>query len=316
MAETWQGDSGAAPRRGIGRGLAAILRPSDRETEGLRELAIELIRPNPRQPRREFEREALLALSESIKARGILQPIVVRPIAGRRLRADRRRAPPARGGDGGPRRGARHRPRRRGGRAARARADRERRARGPEPGRGGACVRDPRRRPRRNQGGAGPPDRQEPRGGLEPDPPARPARRGARRQIETGELSEGHGRAMLIARAGRRARLARKAIEKGWSVRETERRAREAASPERRPPCAPRCPPPGPRGLDRPAEDALTSALGREVRVRRAAARPGRDRLRRPAARSCSPSGSPTRCGMTARHRAWDRCCAALDSAL
>ncbi len=97
MPESWQGVS-SAPGRGIGRGLAAILAQSERETEGLRHLALDLIRPNPRQPRREFDGEALLALSESIKARGILQPLVVRPLAGgtfelvageRRLRAAR-----------------------------------------------------------------------------------------------------------------------------------------------------------------------------------------------------------------------------------
>src|SRR4051812_47946942 len=80
----------------MGRGLAAILSTSAREETGLREIATELIRPNPSQPRREFDDEALLALSESVKARGILQPVVVRPLAGgnyeliageRRLRA-------------------------------------------------------------------------------------------------------------------------------------------------------------------------------------------------------------------------------------
>jgi ParB family chromosome partitioning protein len=97
VPESWQGVSSASGR-GIGRGLAAILAQSERETEGLRHLALDLIRPNPRQPRRQFDGEALLALSESIKARGILQPLVVRPLAGgtfelvageRRLRAAR-----------------------------------------------------------------------------------------------------------------------------------------------------------------------------------------------------------------------------------
>src|SRR3954447_21460425 len=81
----------------MGRGLAAILSSSPaREETGLREIPTELIRPNPSQPRREFDDDALLALAESVKARGILQPVVVRPLAGgnyelvageRRLRA-------------------------------------------------------------------------------------------------------------------------------------------------------------------------------------------------------------------------------------
>src|SRR3954454_5161403 len=80
----------------MGRGLAAILSTSARAETGLRDIPTELIRPNPSQPRREFDDEALLALAESVKARGILQPVVVRPLAGgsyeliageRRLRA-------------------------------------------------------------------------------------------------------------------------------------------------------------------------------------------------------------------------------------
>jgi ParB family chromosome partitioning protein len=45
--------------------------------------------------------------------------------------------------------------------------------------------------------------------------------------IETGQLSEGHGRALLAAGdANAMLKLARSAVEKGWSVRETERAAR------------------------------------------------------------------------------------------
>jgi ParB family chromosome partitioning protein len=70
-------------QRGMGRGLAAILSaaPKD-EREELRQLAVEVIAPNPQQPRREFDEATLLGLSESIKARGILQPVLVRPLAG------------------------------------------------------------------------------------------------------------------------------------------------------------------------------------------------------------------------------------------
>ncbi len=58
--------------RGMGRGLAAILPQSHRDESGLRQMSVDLIRPNERQPRKEFGGEALIALAESIKARGIL----------------------------------------------------------------------------------------------------------------------------------------------------------------------------------------------------------------------------------------------------
>jgi ParB family transcriptional regulator, chromosome partitioning protein len=76
----------AEPSRGMGRGLAALLTPST--TQGgpgdrdLRQLPVELIRPNPRQPRQAFDEEALLALAGSLGDRGVLQPVLVRPAAG------------------------------------------------------------------------------------------------------------------------------------------------------------------------------------------------------------------------------------------
>jgi ParB family chromosome partitioning protein len=75
----------AERQRGMGRGLAAILSvaPKD-EQEELRELPIELIGPNPNQPRTTFDEPGLIALAESIKLRGVLQPILVRPLAGGR----------------------------------------------------------------------------------------------------------------------------------------------------------------------------------------------------------------------------------------
>lgn len=47
---------------------------------GYREVALHLIEPNPYQPRREFDADALAELVESIRAEGLLQPIVVRPV--------------------------------------------------------------------------------------------------------------------------------------------------------------------------------------------------------------------------------------------
>jgi ParB family chromosome partitioning protein len=72
-------------QKGMGRGLAAILSvaPKD-DSEELRHLPVDLISPNPRQPRRSFDEDTLVALAESIKARGVLQPVLVRPIVGGR----------------------------------------------------------------------------------------------------------------------------------------------------------------------------------------------------------------------------------------
>jgi ParB family transcriptional regulator, chromosome partitioning protein len=73
-----------APKPGMGRGLAAILAASDlpSATEGVRELAVELIAPNPNQPRRTIDPESLQALASSLREQGVLQPVLVRPRAG------------------------------------------------------------------------------------------------------------------------------------------------------------------------------------------------------------------------------------------
>ncbi len=71
----------ASPKRGMGRGLEAILSVSSAAgaKEELREVPVESISPNPRQPRRHFEEEALNALAGSLGERGVLQPVLVRP---------------------------------------------------------------------------------------------------------------------------------------------------------------------------------------------------------------------------------------------
>ena len=73
-----------AERRGMGRGLAAILSVSEGEDGGaeLRELHVDLVAPNPDQPRKRFDDEALQALADSVKERGVLQPVLVRPRPG------------------------------------------------------------------------------------------------------------------------------------------------------------------------------------------------------------------------------------------
>lgn len=75
----------AEKTKGMGRGLAAILAAAPtEEREDLRQLPLDLIVANPHQPRRQFDEETLLALAESIKARGVIQPVLVRPLAGGR----------------------------------------------------------------------------------------------------------------------------------------------------------------------------------------------------------------------------------------
>lgn len=74
-----------AKRRGglaEGMGLDRIFQENESESGGALNLKIDEIEPNREQPRTEFEEEALLNLSESIKENGVLQPILVRPIFG------------------------------------------------------------------------------------------------------------------------------------------------------------------------------------------------------------------------------------------
>ena len=68
----------AARKSGLGRGLDSLL-PVDRPQAGFGNIPLDLIEPNPQQPRALFEEESLDALAESIKAVGVLQPVVVRP---------------------------------------------------------------------------------------------------------------------------------------------------------------------------------------------------------------------------------------------
>jgi ParB family chromosome partitioning protein len=75
----------SGPARGMGRGLAEILRVSGTPApsgDDLRRIPVELIAPNPKQPRRSFDEDALLALAGSLRERGVLQPVLVRPVAG------------------------------------------------------------------------------------------------------------------------------------------------------------------------------------------------------------------------------------------
>ncbi|MBF9233090.1 ParB/RepB/Spo0J family partition protein [Microvirga alba] len=70
----------------LGRGLAALIGEVGDEIgvvergKGQRRVPVEFLRPNPRNPRKTFEDSELQELSQSIKDRGIIQPIVVRPL--------------------------------------------------------------------------------------------------------------------------------------------------------------------------------------------------------------------------------------------
>ncbi len=257
----------AEPASGMGRGLSAILPRSAREEQGLRDVAVELIQPNPRQPRRRFDEEALAALAESIRARGLLQPIVVRPLTGgtyelvageRRLRAARLvglETVPA---------------------LARETGDDERLE---------LALAENMAREDLNP-------IEEARAcatlvedlGLTKEEVGRRVGRSrvavsnlirllelpdeALELVESGALSEGHGRALLTCRDHDiRGRLALNARDEGWSVRETESRAREAAG-RPRPGREPVVLHPDLAEALGAAEDALTAALGHEANAR------------------------------------------------
>jgi ParB family transcriptional regulator, chromosome partitioning protein len=258
----------ATARRGMGRGLSAILPESDGADVGeLRELPVALIKPNPKQPRTRFDPEALAGLAASIEASGVVQPLLVRPlpdgsyelIAGER----RWRAAQQAGLEKVP-----------------------------------AVVRDPAQAERLQVALIENVVRED----LNPVEEARAcaalvddlglskqelARRIGRSRealsnlirlldlpdealalLESGELSSGHGKALLAAPGNDlRRRLARDAARAGWSVRETENRVRLASQPKRRKEGR------GGRSAEetaamREAADRLERAVGHEVKVK------------------------------------------------
>jgi ParB family chromosome partitioning protein len=264
--------NGKTSQRGMGRGLAALLANGEKdggEAPALRELALELIRPNPRQPRHEFDGESLLALAESIKARGVLQPIVVRPLPGgsyELIAGERRtRAAKLAGLEQVP---AIVRNTAEGERLElalienMAREDlnpiEEARACATLVDDLGVTKEELGRRVGRSRVAISNAVRL-----LDlPDE--------VQTMIAAGELSGGHGRALLMCKDHtERRKLAREARDRDWSVRETERQAKEAQGKAGEP-----------RGRGHPvvihpdladliakAEDALSAALGREVKV-------------------------------------------------
>src|SRR5215510_12938769 len=69
-------------KRGLGRGLGALLAAEPTEAEALVDVPIDLIEVNPHQPRKVFDFTALDELAASIKSSGVIQPIIVRRIGG------------------------------------------------------------------------------------------------------------------------------------------------------------------------------------------------------------------------------------------
>jgi ParB family transcriptional regulator, chromosome partitioning protein len=258
-----------AQQRGMGRGLAAILPRSGKIEDGLREIPLELIQPNARQPRRTFDQARLAELAESIRTRGVLQPIVVRPLAGgsfelvageRRLRAAQMvelETVPAliRDTDDWERLDLALA-------ENMARVDlnpvEEARACAMLVEDLGLTKQEVGRRVGRSRVAISNLVRllELPEDALE--------------LIETGALSEGHGRAILLCKDhATRRRLAFDARDGGWSVRDTERRAREAeGQPEPEQKRFTREVHPDLAEALAAAEDTLSTAFGRPVRVR------------------------------------------------
>ena len=256
----------------MGRGLSAILPETAVGGPELRELAVTQIEPNPDQPRTHFERAALEALAGSIATAGLLQPLIVRPLPGDRyeLVAGERRW-----------------------RAAQE-AGLERVP---------AVIRSSPEDERLQQALIENMVRED----LNPVDEARAcaalvddlgiskeelARRVGRsrasisnlirlldlpddvqRLLERGELSEGHGRALLqLSDQAARRSVAKRAAAEGWSFRQTEAHARGGKGAGK----AKRAGAKGgrisaeERAALGDAEDALGEALGAEVRVRKA----------------------------------------------
>jgi len=256
----------------MGKGLGAILAvpPQGEQLEQeLRELPLELIVPNRRQPRTRFDEDSLQALAESVGESGVLQPVLVRPLAGGRyeLVAGERRWRAARLAQL-ERIPALVRPREEA--AALEAALIENMAREDlnpiEEARACAALVEELGITRAEIG------RRLGRGRVAisnllrllelPDE--------VLELLEQGALSEGHGRALLLAEDhDERKRLAREAREQGWSVRVLEEGARAAnAGGARNGTGAARSAHPDQLEAAHDIATALGLALGADVRVR------------------------------------------------
>ena len=259
-----------AERRGMGRGLAAILSVSDGEDGGaeLRELHVDLVAPNPDQPRKRFDDEALQALADSVRERGVLQPVLVRPRPGGsyELVAGERRWRAARLA------GLETLP---------ALVQQRDDARSLEDALIENMAREDLNPIEAARAVAGLVEEL----GLTREAVGRRVGRSrvavsnllrlldlpdeALALVEDGSLTEGHGRALLLAddHADRRS-IARAAVQGGWSVRVVEQRAREANAPARAAKRGRAAVHPDQEAAAARISEALGAALGVEVRAR------------------------------------------------
>ncbi len=251
-------------KRGMGRGLAAILPESGIGEPQFRHVPVELIGPNPDQPRTEFDPASIDSLAASVADAGVVQPVIVRPLADGRyeLIAGERRWRAAR----------------------KAKLDTV-----------PALIRNQDEAERLQTALIENMARED----LNPVDEARAcaalvedlglskeelARRLGRSRaaisnlvrlldlpdealelLAAGKLSEGHGRAILqVQGAEARRDLARRAASQGWSVRETERHAKQDGATVR----AKVVPHPDQEAALVRAEEALEEALGTGIRVR------------------------------------------------
>jgi ParB family chromosome partitioning protein len=254
----------------MGRGLAAILSVSEGEDGGaeLRELHVDLVAPNPEQPRKRFDDEALQALADSVKERGVLQPVLVRPRPGGsyELVAGERRWRAARLA------GLETLP---------ALVQQRDDAQSLEDALIENMAREDLNPIEAARAVAGLVEEL----GLTREEVGRRVGRSrvavsnllrlldlpdeALALVEDGSLTEGHGRALLLAddHAERRS-IARAAVQGGWSVRVVEQRAREANAPARTAKRGRAAVHPDQEAAAARISEALGAALGTEVRAR------------------------------------------------
>jgi ParB family chromosome partitioning protein len=264
-------DMSTARNRGMGRGLAAILSVSESaggEGPELREVAVELVQPNPDQPRKRFDEDALQALADSVSERGVLQPVLVRPRPGgtyELVAGERRwRAAALAGLQTLP-----------------ALVQRRDDAQSLEV----ALIENMAREDLNPIEAARAVAALVEELGLTREEVGRRVGRSrvavsnllrlldlpdeALALVEDGSLSEGHGRALLLADDhAERRRLARAAVDGGWSVRVVEQRSREANAPARTAKAGRAAVHPDQEAAARRIGDALGAALGVDVRVR------------------------------------------------
>ncbi|MDW8105091.1 MAG: ParB/RepB/Spo0J family partition protein [Armatimonadota bacterium] len=214
-------------RRGLGKGLSALIPASEVQAESLSEIPVSSIVPNPDQPRKAMDAESIQELAASIREHGVLQPIIVQPLPDGRyqLIAGERRWRAARAA------GLSTLPA-----LVRQVSDEERLEM--------ALVENVQREDINPVDEAMAYRMLMERFGMTQEEVARKVGKSRtavantlrllslEREIldglQEGKITEGHARALLMAPIGSRTDLYRRAVRAGWSVRELERAARQA----------------------------------------------------------------------------------------